>query len=524
MLTTLLIALLAVALFAYVALPLILPRGADPLPSERDPVTADLEEEKAALFRAIKELDLREDLPPERREQLRARYEAKAAKVLRALDERSSQETPRRRRGVRRRRPPYGALALLALTVLIATSMGAYVLPRVGNASVTAFFQGDLDAGRQLRELRRAAEREPSAGNLLALADAYWQLGDAEAAEETYLRAVNEADARSPLAYRRLGFLNLQSDLDAALGYLQEARELAPQDLDTLYAIGEIRFARGEFDAAEAVWREFLAAPGGANDPQVTARLELVDTLQPLAERVESEPNKENLLAMAEALWQADERQRAVEVYFRILTQLDPNDPTALGRTGQLMFVSGRNEDAILLMERAADSEEVDPQTLLFLGNAYFSAERYRDAIDAWQRHVAIVGEEQAGRVPALIEDARARLAGGTGAATESAGAAEGASRVDGETPEGDAAASAAAAAPAGATVFARNCAGCHGPNGEGGAGPRLLGNPRAADRRNVRSAVEFGRGMMPGFGAILSDAQLEAVVTFVTETLSRSE
>ncbi|HEX7005252.1 MAG TPA: c-type cytochrome [Trueperaceae bacterium] len=498
MLTTLLIALLAIALFAYVALPLVLPRGADPLPPERDPVTSDLEEEKAALFRAIKELDLREDLSAERREQLRARYEAKAAKVLRALDERAAKEPVRRAARRKRRRPPYGALALLAVTVLIATSLGAYVLPRVGDASVTAFFEGDLDAGRQLRELRRAAQREPSAENLLALADGYWELGDAAGAEETYLRAIDEANARSPLAYRRLGYLNLQRDLDAALAYLQEARELAPDDLDTLYAIGEIHFARGEFEAAKEAWQAFLETPGGAADPQVTARLELVDRLAPLAERVQENPSEENLLALADALWQAGERQRAVEAYFQVLTQHDPNDPTALGRTGQLMFLSGRTEDAILLMERAARSDEVGAQTLLFLGNAYFSAQRYEEAISAWERHIALVGEEQAGRVPSLIEDARARLSGVTPVAEEPG--------------EAD-----------GATVFARNCAGCHGHSGEGGAGPRLAGSGRAADERNVRSAVEFGRGMMPAFGALLSDAELEAVVRYVTETLSQT-
>ena len=516
MLTTLLIALLAIALFAYVALPLVLPRGADPLPPEVDPVTKDLEEEKAALFRAIKELDLREDLSPERRDQLRARYEAKAAKVLRTLDERRADRPaprPSARRG--RKRPPYGALGLLGLTVVIAASLGAFVLPRVGpNASVTSFFSEDLEAARQLRDLQEAAERQPDAENLLALADGYWQLGDAEAAEETYRRAVEEAGAQSLLAYRRLGYLNLQSDLELALDYLQQAREIDPEDLDTLFAIGEIRFARGEFEAAAQAFRAFLAAPGGEGDPAVRARLELVQELEPLAQSVQADPSKENLLALAEALWQADERQRAVEIYFQVLTQLDANDPVALGRTGQLMFLSGRNEDAILLMERAARSEEVEPATLLFMGNAYFSAERYGDAISTWERYVELVGEAQAGRVPSLIEDARARLSGRAPAGEQPA-----------QLPADDASPQATAETQVadGATVFARNCAGCHGPQGQGGAGPRLAGSVRAGDEQNVRNAVQYGRGMMPGFSTVLSQPEIDAVVEYVTETLSRS-
>src|SRR5690606_3207504 len=91
MLTAILIGALALIAFAYVALPLLSPTQTDPLPDDRDPVLADLQEEKAALFHAIRELEARADLAPERREQLRARYEAKAAKVLRAIDDREAE-------------------------------------------------------------------------------------------------------------------------------------------------------------------------------------------------------------------------------------------------------------------------------------------------------------------------------------------------------------------------------------------------------------------------------------------------
>lgn len=503
MLTTVIIVVLALALFGYVSLPLIAPRGADPLPAERDPVTSDLEEEKAALFRAIRELDAREDLPTARREQLRARYEAKTARVLRALDEqKSAPSTPgaTRRRSSRR---PYGALALLGATAVIATTLSTYVLPRVGeNASLTSFFREDLDAARGLRDLQRAVERNPNGENLLALADGYWRLDDAEGARETYLRAVEEAGVDSALAYRRLGFLTLQTDLDQAGAYLERSRALDPGDLDTLYTLGEIAFAQGQLEGAADHWRAFLEAPGGEGDEQVNARLRLAEELAPLAQRVEANPNQDNLMALAGALWRHDERARAVEVYFRVLTQHDPNDTLALGRTGQLMFMSGRNEDAIALMERASSSDDVDAETLLFLGNAYFSEERYAEAITVWERHVSLVGKENAGRVPALIADARERQAGNEPSATSPAAAG-------GATGE------------LGPDVFAANCASCHGPSGGGGAGPRLAGNPRAANANNVRDAVSFGRGMMPGFASLLNEEEIEAVVEYVSVSLN---
>ncbi|HRN18297.1 MAG TPA: cytochrome c, partial [Trueperaceae bacterium] len=62
-----------------------------------------------------------------------------------------------------------------------------------------------------------------------------------------------------------------------------------------------------------------------------------------------------------------------------------------------------------------------------------------------------------------------------------------------------------AAALPViGRQVFSANCTVCHGPNGEGGVGATLAGNPRASNEANVRDAVRFGRGLMPAFMAEL--------------------
>src|SRR5690606_22981596 len=96
--TALVVALLALTAFAYVALPLISPRHADPPPDDTDPVLAGLQEEKTALLRAIAELDVRTDLTAERRERLRQRYETKAAATLKAIDARTAEIESRGRR------------------------------------------------------------------------------------------------------------------------------------------------------------------------------------------------------------------------------------------------------------------------------------------------------------------------------------------------------------------------------------------------------------------------------------------
>jgi mono/diheme cytochrome c family protein len=533
-LTLLLIVVLVVIALVYAAVPLLVPKQVDPLPDERDPVLLDLEEDREALFRAIRELDARDDVEPARREQLRARYEAKAAAVLRAIDERQAAlagaaeapAAPRRARGL-----PWGAIGLLGLMAASALALGPFVLPRVGqSATVTTFFADDLRAAEALRDLQRAAERDPSVANLMALGDAYWRLEDAGGAETSYRRvllAAQEGGVGDPpaLAYQRLALLAIQDDLALARDYLLEARRVDPTDPETLFGLGELAFATGDLALAADAFRAFLATPQGLGDPEVEARLQLVERLAPALEALEAERTHEALAEVAEVFWTEGAPDAAVEIYFEVLTEHDPFEPVALSRTGQLLFMRGRADDAIALIERAAESagglEALEPQASLFLGNAYFGEGDDQGAIRAWRAHVTLVGREAAGRVPGLIEAAEARLAGeapAEGALPEAARPAE-APPADAEPSDLDTAAALddpALLGAAGSALFAEHCSVCHGAQAGGGVGPRLLGNPRAGQEANVRSAITFGRGIMPGFGPLLTTDQIEVLVRWL--------
>lgn len=74
-----------------------------------------------------------------------------------------------------------------------------------------------------------------------------------------------------------------------------------------------------------------------------------------------------------------------------------------------------------------------------------------------------------------------------------------------------------------GRTVYANHCAVCHGANGEGGVGFKLVGGATAKKYPNpktTRQIVEKGRGAMPGWGSQLSDEEIDAVVRYVREEL----
>lgn len=61
-------------------------------------------------------------------------------------------------------------------------------------------------------------------------------------------------------------------------------------------------------------------------------------------------------------------------------------------------------------------------------------------------------------------------------------------------------------------------CAKCHGLNGEGGIGPRIAGSPTLTDAEDLGNLVRNGRRAMPAVGSGWSDAQIEALVTYLTE------
>jgi len=71
-----------------------------------------------------------------------------------------------------------------------------------------------------------------------------------------------------------------------------------------------------------------------------------------------------------------------------------------------------------------------------------------------------------------------------------------------------------------GATLYAANCARCHGAAGGGGIGPSLA-NVAATfpDVENQITFVSNGGGGMPRFGDLLSDADIREVVAYTRST-----
>jgi mono/diheme cytochrome c family protein len=79
--------------------------------------------------------------------------------------------------------------------------------------------------------------------------------------------------------------------------------------------------------------------------------------------------------------------------------------------------------------------------------------------------------------------------------------------------------------ANAGKTVFAQNCATCHGATGHGGnGGPDLTSIPSAKQVSVVVGQVENGGGGMPPFKGTLSQKQINDVAAYVTQKITNAK
>jgi mono/diheme cytochrome c family protein len=72
-------------------------------------------------------------------------------------------------------------------------------------------------------------------------------------------------------------------------------------------------------------------------------------------------------------------------------------------------------------------------------------------------------------------------------------------------------------AAPAGAAIYANNCAACHGDRGQGAIGPRLAGQvvARFPSQGDEIAVVTNGEDGMPAWGGRLSPTEIKAVVDY---------
>jgi mono/diheme cytochrome c family protein len=77
----------------------------------------------------------------------------------------------------------------------------------------------------------------------------------------------------------------------------------------------------------------------------------------------------------------------------------------------------------------------------------------------------------------------------------------------------------------AGRKVFSAECATCHGSSGQGGVGPTFNDGRLLRDFAHPSDQVTFvsqGKGIMPSFAGVLNASQLNEVVAYERQVLSK--
>ena len=299
---------------------------------------------------------------------------------------------------------------------------------------------GDLKAA--MRDLRRAAALDPAATHPLE------QLGDVLSAQDRHGRAAESYaaylrldDQSARVLYKRAAALYRAGEPQRALEPLERALALAPAMTEAHYLRG-LCLARldDEPGAREALRRAVTLAPGGAPAREALASLlrrhgrhpEAIDQLEALAALEPARPERLVALGLAHAaahrtdlasvtLSRAAERfPDHVEVYAALgEVWLDAaetaGDRIALGKAlealrsaalrgsnnralalyGRALLLAGDPQGAIRSLRGAAATLPVEPGTFLWLSQALEQAGRRREARDALQRHVALLGGER---------------------------------------------------------------------------------------------------------------------------------
>ncbi len=235
------------------------------------------------------------------------------------------------------------------------------------------FEQGQYDkAANAYREVLDI--EEGNAGALYNLAVSLHKKGDEMSAIEYYKKA-GAADSMgevSRLAYGRLGALYTgKGELDLAEKYLQMAVSVAPRDAINHYNLGIVYLKQNKSDMALA---EFAKAEElGKDDAAV-------------------------LEGLGEAYFSMKQYERSIDTYGRVL-QTDRRNARILSRMAEIYYEKGDLDSAyeyyhkITTLEPASENARV---AYLNMGNIMDDAQRYNEAIDSYQKALAISPKDDA--------------------------------------------------------------------------------------------------------------------------------
>lgn len=208
------------------------------------------------------------------------------------------------------------------------------------------------------------AENDPAIG--YALSDAYYRVGDLEAAE-TIVKTLLEQDPEDATAMLWLAKIDhARGNIEAALEQLQRLREMGDPNFDAERLIGRIEFDRGEYEAALEAYDNAIRIDGGY--PFIHHRRALL------------------LMALG--------RNEESEAAFRRAIALLPDYSEAVLDLAELLVLEGRVDEALAALQELLGHEGDFAEALLMSANLLAEMEKPEEAIDVLEQRANALPRE----------------------------------------------------------------------------------------------------------------------------------
>lgn len=245
--------------------------------------------------------------------------------------------------------------------------------------------QGHADqAVGPLAEAWRLSSHDPVIGERLA--QAYYATRDLTRADQVASQVLEANPASVPMLHMKARLCLARGDTRGSIGFLERARAVAPQSIETERMLATLYSENGDTDLSIAALERCIQLEPDVPDLQVAYGEMLMvagradDAEAAFKRALDMDPGDEAAVESLVDLYQTQQRKAEAIVVLEKYAATPDAAPAARLRLAQAYAEAGRTDDAVKVLEEARKRGETGEESDLLLGRIYFEAGRYEDS------------------------------------------------------------------------------------------------------------------------------------------------